>query len=152
VTPGGRVYSNNYNKQGIAKELAQAECKWGYLRVQHAKLPSVLVHRLVAMAYIPNPLGLPEINHLDGNKKNNTVANLEWTTGKNNVRHAWATGLCGPRIGAANSNARLTPEVVQALRAARPLRRGQRKALAVRYGVCEATISRAANGRSWSEQ
>ena len=51
------------------------------------------VHRLVATAFIPNPRRLPQVNHLDGNKLNNHVANLEWCDAYDNVMHAIRTGL-----------------------------------------------------------
>jgi len=51
------------------------------------------VHRLVAMAFIPNQNNKPEINHKDGNKHNNSVSNLEWVTYSENTVHGWANGL-----------------------------------------------------------
>lgn len=55
------------------------------------KHPSL--HRVVAIAFIPNPDNLPEVNHKDGNRYNNTVGNLEWCTHKENMSHAHAMGL-----------------------------------------------------------
>lgn len=52
------------------------------------------VHRLVAQAFIDNPSNLPCINHIDGNKENNNVSNLEWCSYSQNMQHAVKTGLC----------------------------------------------------------
>ena len=57
----------------------------------------VLVHMLVAQAFIPNPDNLPTINHIDGDKHNNNVSNLEWASFSENNTHALKTGLRNPR-------------------------------------------------------
>lgn len=51
------------------------------------------VHRLVALAFIPNPLALREVNHRDAVKQNNASANLEWVDSSDNKKHAWRMGL-----------------------------------------------------------
>ena len=53
----------------------------------------IAVHILVGKAFIPNNENKPEINHIDGNKSNNVVTNLEWVTYSENLIHAWRTGL-----------------------------------------------------------
>lgn len=57
------------------------------------------ISRLVAQAFIPNPDGLPDVNHKDGNKLNNSVENLEWVTKSENMQHAIKNGLWHPSYG-----------------------------------------------------
>ena len=54
------------------------------------------VHRIVAEEFIPNHLGLDQVNHIDGNKENNRSDNLEWCTGSDNMKHAYKIGLQKP--------------------------------------------------------
>ncbi len=69
----------------------------GYLKVGLAigdgRHQQVSIHRLVALHYIPNPYGHPQVNHKDGNKGNNYVENLEWCSTTENAQHALVTGL-----------------------------------------------------------
>ena len=77
VTEDGRVWS--YRNEKYLTPLKSR----GYFRVQlskEGKRPAYLIHRLVAEAYLPNPDNLPQVNHKDENKANNSVSNLEWCT------------------------------------------------------------------------
>lgn len=75
------------------KKLKNIKCKsTGYLRIKiRGKRRNI--HRLLAITFIPNPLGLPVVNHKDGNKENNILSNLEWCTVHQNNDHAQRMGL-----------------------------------------------------------
>jgi hypothetical protein len=63
----------------------------GYLKIglfKDGKCEKHRVHRLVAQAFIPNPYGLSDVNHIDGNKQNNSVSNLEWVSNRDNVEYS----------------------------------------------------------------
>lgn len=68
----------------------------GYPGISVYKGKLVHIHRLVSEVFIPNPENKPEVNHIDGNKLNYNVNNLEWVTSSENKKHAYATGLRKP--------------------------------------------------------
>ena len=77
----GRVKSLNYNHTGVEKILKSQKDRKGYLAVslcRDGKVKKLFVHRLVATAFLPNPEGLPEVNHRNEDKTNNCVSNIEW--------------------------------------------------------------------------
>ena len=74
------------------------------------------IHRLVALSFIPNLLNKPQVNHIDGNKLNNNVSNLEWMTDGENRKHAYKIGLRRHRTGEDATNVRLTEKDVLFIR------------------------------------
>lgn len=100
VSNTGKVRSLHWNRSSYAKELTQYDQN-GYKLVtirRNKRGKNFLVHRLVAKAFIENPNGYDEVNHIDGNKSNNCVMNLEWLSRKNNVSHAIANRLRKPTV------------------------------------------------------
>ena len=99
VSNTGRVRSNKYLGHDRQKELSACLDEKGYPRLRiyiGSNRKSFRVHQLVARAFIPNPNNLPQVNHIDANKQNNTVDNLEWVTNLENHRHKEAHGLDAP--------------------------------------------------------
>ena len=100
------------------------------------------VHILVAKAFVPNPLGKPYVNHIDGDKMNNRSHNLEWVTASENTLHAVRSGLFKQNIfGARHYRSKLSEEQVWSIKL---LHKGcgiMQKKLASMFGVSKATIS-----------
>lgn len=105
-----------------------------------------LVHRLVAEAFIPNPQNKPQVNHIDGNKLNNKVNNLEWVTFSGNNKHAFRTGLKST-LGEKHTRHKLTSQQVIEIRNKRGLY--SQVELAEKYNVSRANISAIQTRRSW---
>jgi hypothetical protein len=107
------------------------------------------IHRLVAETYIPNIENKPFVNHIDGNKTNNNVKNLEWCTHRENTKHAFENGLT--TRGKLNSQTILTEENVRKIRKLYKFRskKYNQKELGKMFGVCQGTISVIIQGKNW---
>ncbi len=143
------VDGNIYNSKGIMKPYK----KNGYLAINLTKCGVVkhfYIHRLVAEAFIPNPTRLKEVNHIDANKRNNHMSNLEWCDRKHNLQHSYDKGL--KRCGESHGMHKLTESDVVKIR--KEYVKGDRKhslhALAAKYGVSWCTIQAIVTGRLWS--
>ena len=137
----GRVYSE-------FKIITPYDNGHGYLAVKlwkNGKCKQHYIHRLVAETFIPNPNNYPEINHIDGDKRNNAVSNLEWCNRKMNVQHSYDTGL-KPK-GEKHFKHKLTENQVAEIRAARG--KISQRELANKYGVSQTLIYSIQTNKCW---
>ncbi len=122
--------------------------KDGYIAVQHEG-KQVLLHRLLAEKYIPNPENKPCVNHKDGNKQNNSLDNLEWVTYSENRKHA--IHILGYKVknntkkGEETYNSKLTKSEVEEIK--KSTLSGIE--LAKKYNVSRALISGIKNNKRW---
>lgn len=106
------------------------------------------VHRLVAKYFIDNQFNLPEVNHIDGNKSNNNINNLEWVSGQQNKDHAVKNNLT--QQGEKHFNSKLTKEKIIAIRKLHLLKPNlNQAALSRKLNVSGATIHNIINSKRW---
>ena len=115
----GNVKSLNYHNTKQARILIKPLTIHGYERIalwKNGKAKKFFVHRLVAIAFIPNPYNKSQVNHINGIKTDNRVKNLEWATAQENKNHAIKTKLWQGQKGENNSSAKLTNDQVRKIR------------------------------------
>ena len=120
----------------------------GYLatRIQGRLLKA---HRLVATVFIPNPDGLPQVNHKDTNPQNNRVENLEWCDNQHNQKHAQANGLRENINGEKVGTAKLKMEEVLKIHSLAAGGKSWRK-IAAEIGISKRQVGRILHKESWS--
>ena len=112
-----RVNGTKARFKGVNRKLSETKEGYNTLSLQKNSKPRTnLAHRLVAQAFIPNLSNKATVNHIDGNKKNNHVSNLEWATQKENVIHSFNAGLVGCRKGENAHNIKLSKQDVLMIR------------------------------------
>ncbi|XOQ12649.1 MAG: hypothetical protein ACFWTY_01360 [Shouchella clausii] len=118
----------------------------GYMSVQLGRKKRIYIHRLVAQAFIPNPLGLSVINHLNGIRHDNRVQNLEWTTQLENTHYKYVTGTM--MQGTSCHYSKLTDNDIPIIRTRIANGLTQRE-VAEEFGVTQTTISAIIRGEAW---
>ena len=154
--PGVFISDSGIVSNSKGREIPQSPDGAGYPKASvflNKKVVTLKVHRLVAEAFIPNPESKPEVNHIDGDKTNYSIANLEWVTHLENMRHAYVNKL-SPQLGKGEDGLRsiLTKKDVDFIRA-NCIKRDKElsmSALAKRFGVSVSCIHLAYHGRNWS--
>ena len=155
-TFGGITYCINLNGDIIGvsgKKLKHRKNQDGYAVVtmgsKKVRRTVKHVHRLVAELFLENPYGYPEVDHLDGNRMNPHLNNLEWVTHEENIRRACERGgYVGHTIGEKNPRAKLTDKIVLKLR--KEYESGTSiDSMRKKYGIPWSTISNAVKGKTW---
>ena len=122
---------------------------YGYVELwKNNKGKKFRIHRLVAEKFIPNTLGKEQVNHIDGDKKNNCVSNLEWVTPKENIRHAIENDLSSIKYGSKNLASKLKEEDVRYIRENAGINKSVRE-LSEIYKVSTTTIYNIINYKKW---
>jgi hypothetical protein len=113
------IHKNGRNRIQKGRILKTSISKKGYVQVSLSKNNKRFhtgIHRVVAIAFIPNPNNLPQVNHKDGNKLNNEEDNLEWSTNSDNQLHAIVNNLTNPNYGENHHLAKFNNSEVKVLR------------------------------------
>lgn len=141
IRRGEKILKPEITRLGYTRKSLQA----------NGKKKRVLVHRLVADAFLERPEWATEINHKDGCKGNNHVDNLEWSTRSKNAFHAFNSGLHHGMKGEDNSVSKLTEaDVIQIKIALKRPYRGIVRELGRKYKVTPEAISAIRHNKNWT--
>ena len=147
VSNYGNILSFKQNKEKLLNLISD---KKGYLIISLFKnniQKNFRINRLVAQTFLPNPESKPEINHIDGNKQNNYVDNLEWVTHSENMKHAYKLGLCFQK-GEKNNASKLTNNDVLMIHGLY-LSFFSKRELALLFNISISNICYILNGKTW---
>jgi hypothetical protein len=119
-----------------------------YVNLNNNGIKQFRIHRLVALHFIPNPNDLPEVNHIDGDKNNNTVENLEWCTNLENIRHSYKIGTHKIRTGEKAPNTKLTLEQVKQIKE-KLNNKEYGRSIAKEFNISEGMVSLIKHNKYW---
>lgn len=145
ISPEGKVWS--YRTQKFLKPLLNNKGYWYVQFWVNNKHKVCLLHRLIAATFIPNPNNLPEVNHKDAVKTNNSIDNLEWCTHRQNMEHCFKNNLRVAAVGERASRSKLKEWQVLEIRA--NYKRGLGVKMGKEYGVGADVISEIMNRKIW---
>ena len=142
----GSIWSNKGKNKSFRK-LSWRKARHGYACVgihKEKKQYTKYVHRLTALAWIPNHKNKDEINHIDGNKTNNNIKNLEWVTKSENAKHS--TVVLKNNIGSKHKLSKLTEDQAKEIKSID----GKHRDIGKKYGISHCMVGRIKRGLSWS--
>ena len=148
VSNKGGIMSIKFGNKRMLKPVLSDK---GYYRIEFYKNKQrrrFLVHRLVCIAFLENPLNKATVNHIDGVKTNNNINNLEWATSLENIKHAYMTGLAAS--GEKHHSSKLTEKDVIDIRNAYAKGGVSYGMLARAYKVNHPAISSVIRGETWA--
>lgn len=147
IAKDGRVFSLK-SKKFLKKQLGSDGYYHYQLHRGDGTRRRYKLHRLFMEYYVDNPKNLPCINHIDGNKKNNSPKNLEWCDYSHNLKHAFDSGLRSndSQRGSKSAVSKLTAEQVDEILVLLNDSDMKQKHIAKAFGVSESTISRIKRG------
>ena len=148
ISNTGRVFSSNryYGSRILKTRLSQFGYPYVVLCVNQNR-KTIVVHRLVALAFLDKPKDKNNVNHIDGDKTNNKVENLEWCNASENQLHAVRTGLRKKLSGSDATNVKLSVEEVIYIRKNFKLK--TKKYLSEKFNITVSNIYKIYNRETW---
>lgn len=147
ISNKGRVWSNY--KKGFIKNRLNSKDPYPFVGLsKNNKTIVIRVHRLVAKHFIQNLESKPEVNHIDGNKLNNDVTNLEWVTRKENQQHAVKIGLRDALRGENCNFNKYKQSTIESI--IEDMELGlQPKKISIKYNIPKSTINKIKFNKTW---